>query len=85
MSDRPVFICECGSNGLAVSHTWQVRTKYEEVAVVGADGQFQFDGRSEVATEEEAHEWIAYCGGCGHGVSVEWLDEQRVKLIVASG
>lgn len=82
MSDKPLFLCDCGSDVLAVSHTWRETARYEEVGHVEADGSVVFEKKDKLESEESEHEWIAYCGGCGHGVTAEWLDEHQIELIV---
>lgn len=81
MSEEPFFSCECGSTALAVSHKWTRKSSMEEVAFVDGQGHYTFDDPAELAQEEVDHEWIAYCGGCGHGVTVEWLEEGHVRLL----
>jgi hypothetical protein len=80
MAEQPFFSCPCGSTVLAVSHRWTARANMEEVGVVGDDGKFALDPPVELAREDVEHEWIAYCGGCGHGVTVNWLDGGHVRL-----
>ena len=86
MNNEPFFICsDCGSSVLAISHTWTHRTGFEQVGFVKEDGQYDFDEEKKLEESDENHEWIAYCGGCGKGVTVEWLSEERVKVLLASG
>ena len=83
MSQEPYFICsDCGSDVLAVSHTWTEKRHFEEVGIVQHDGGYAFEPPKELGHEDEAHEWIAYCGGCGKGITVEWLSDKRVKLLL---
>ena len=76
------YVCDCGSTALAVSHTWVRKADLEEVGFVGEDGRFTFDDPAQLKREDSNHEWIAYCGGCGKGVTVEWLDEGRVRIVL---
>ena len=85
MSNKPFFICDCGSDVLAVSHKWTRRHNLEEVGFVGDDGRYTFDPATVLDEEDGDHEWIAYCDGCGHGVTVEWLPEGQVRLLLADG
>ncbi len=85
MSGEPFFICECGSDVLALSHTWTNKKNLEEVGKVGADGRYDFEPAQTIEKRDEDHEWIAYCGGCGRGVTVKWLPENRVKLLLEQG
>ncbi len=83
MTKEPFFVCsDCGSNVLALSHTWQKKTEFEEVGYVEDDGRYSFDDSVTVGESDDNHEWIAYCGGCGNGVTVEWLSEDRVRLLI---
>jgi hypothetical protein len=83
MSEEPFFVCsDCGSNVLALSHTWKERARLEEVGYVGDDGRYTFDDQVELGRSDDDHQWIAYCGGCGRGVTVEWLSENRVRLLL---
>ncbi len=82
MSNDSTFICDCGSKVLAVSHTWAQTAKLEEVGFVGEDGRYTFDDPETLNKEELDHEWIAYCGGCGKGITVEWLDDGRVRVVL---
>lgn len=83
MNEEAFFICsECGSNVLAVGHTWSKRTSFEQVGFVNDDGLYTFDKKEKTAEQENDHEWIAYCGGCGKGVTVEWLSEDRIRLLL---
>jgi hypothetical protein len=82
MTKEPFFICDCGSTILAVSHTWTNKTDLEEVGFVGEGGSYEFDEPAQLKLEELDHQWIAYCGGCGKGVTAEWLDEGRVRVIM---
>lgn len=82
MAKDTFFICDCGSTALAVSHTWVHKADMEEVGFVDGDGRYSFDDPSQLKEEDLEHEWIAYCGGCGKGVTVEWLDEGRVRIIL---
>ncbi len=85
MSEEPFYICECGSNVLALSHTWTDKQNLEEVGYVQEGGHYDFDPAQTLHRKDEDHEWIAYCGGCGKGVTVEWLPEKRVKVLLAQG
>lgn len=83
MTQETFYVCsDCGSSVLAVSHTWTEEAEYEEVGYVQDNGRYQFDKRVELDRKDNLHEWIAYCGGCGKGITVEWLPEDRVRLIV---
>lgn len=82
MSNSPFFICDCGSTVLAISHTWTKKQDMEEVGYVDLDGGYTFDEPAAIAETDINHEWIAYCGGCGNGVTVEWLDDHRVKVLL---
>lgn len=83
MTVESFFICsDCGSNVLAIGHTWTEKTEFEEVGHVVGDGRYSFEDRVKTGKGEENHEWIAYCGGCGRGVTVEWLSEDRVQLLL---
>jgi len=82
MANEPYFICDCGSTVLAVSHTWINKADMEEVGFVGDDGRYSFEDPAQVEEKELDHQWVAYCGGCGRGVTVEWLDEGRVRIIL---
>jgi len=83
MTKEPYFICsDCGSNVLAVSQTWKNRTEYEEVGFIGQNGNYTFDEPVTVEEEDMSHEWLAYCGGCGKGVTVEWLSKDRVRVLL---
>lgn len=85
MAEEPFFICaDCGSSVLAVGHTWTEQAEFEEVGQVRADGRYEFGDRVELGRNEDSHEWVAYCGGCGNGVTVEWLSEGRLKLLLQS-
>ena len=81
MESEPYFICECGSDILAISHTWTDRRDMEEVGHVQEDGQYRFDQPYQLKQQDKNHEWIAYCGGCGKGITVEWLPENRIKIV----
>ena len=81
MASEPYFICECGSDILAISHTWTDRRDMEEVGYVQEDGQYRFDQPDQLKQQDKNHEWIAYCGGCGKGITVEWLPENRIKIV----
>jgi hypothetical protein len=52
------------------------------VGYVGDDGRYTFDDQVELGRSNDDHQWIAYCGGCGRGVTVEWLSENRVRLLL---
>lgn len=82
MSEEPFFICECGSDVLALSHTWTKKSNLEEVGYVQGEGQYEFEPSETLNKSDEDHQWIAYCGGCGRGVTVEWLPENRVKVLL---
>jgi hypothetical protein len=83
MNDEPFFICsDCGSNVLAVGHTWTKNANLEQVGYVEERGQYTFEKEEIVSETEDNHEWIAYCGGCGKGVTVEWLSDERLKLVL---
>jgi hypothetical protein len=83
MTKEPFFICsDCGSDVLALSHTWQDHTKLEEVGYVGEDGRYAFEDKVVLDKKDDNHQWIAYCGGCGQGVTVEWLSERRVRVLL---
>ena len=82
MAPEPYFICECGSDILAISHTWTDRRDMEEVGHVQEDGQYRFEQPDQLNQENKNHEWIAYCGGCGKGITVEWLPENRIKIVL---
>jgi len=83
MSNEPFFMCsECGSNVLAVGHTWTKRANFEQVGYVEEDGRYTFEEEEKIDEEEDNHEWIAYCGGCGKGVTVEWLSDERLQLLL---
>ncbi len=83
MSEEAFFVCsDCGSNVLALSHTWSEKARLEEVGYVGDDGRYTFDERVELEHSQGDHHWIAYCGGCGRGVTVEWLSDDRVRLLL---
>lgn len=83
MKKESFFICDCGSTALAVSHTWIHKADMEEVGFVDDNGRYSFDDPAQLKEEELDHEWIAYCGGCGKGVTVEWLDEGHVRIILS--
>lgn len=86
MTKEPFFICsDCGSNVLAIGHTWIRKTEFEQVGYVQEDGQYNFDKQEKIGEKEDDHEWIAYCGGCGKGVTVEWLSEGRIQLLIGNG
>ena len=82
MATTPYFICECGSDVLAVSHTWIDKRGMEEVGFVQEDGQYRFDEPLQVKHEHLNDEWIAYCGDCGKGVTVEWLSDNKLRVIL---
>ena len=83
MTQDAFFICtECGNDVLAISHNWREKARYEEVGYVKGDGRYAFDEKLETNREEDEHEWIAYCGGCHRGITVEWLDEGRIRLLL---
>ena len=83
MSKEPFFICsDCGSNVLAISHSWTKKTDFEQVGTVADDGRYNFDEMDKLNESDYNHEWIAYCGGCGNGVTVEWLSNERVRLLL---
>lgn len=82
MKKESLFICDCGSTALAVSHTWIHKSEMEEVGFVDNNGRYSFDDPAQLKEEKLDHEWIAYCGNCGKGVTVEWLDEGRVRIIL---
>lgn len=82
MSNEPFFICECGSTVLALSHTWINRSQNEEVGFIDDGGRYTFNEAEELGQEDVDHEWVAYCGGCGKGVTVEWLEEGRVRVLL---
>lgn len=82
MAKESFFICDCGSTALAVSHTWVRKADMEEVGFVDENGRYTFDEPTQLEEVELEHEWIAYCGGCGNGVTVEWLDNGRVRIIL---
>ena len=83
MNEEAFFICsECGSNVLAVGHTWTQRSSFEEVGFVQHDGRYSFDEKEKTGEQEDNHEWIAYCGGCGKGVTVEWSSDDRIRLLL---
>ena len=82
MSETPFFICDCGSTVLAISHTWTKKRDMEEVGHADGGGGYVFDKPAALAETEIDHEWIAYCGGCGQGVTVEWLDDNRIKVLL---
>ncbi len=81
MASEPYFICECGSDILAISHTWTDRRDMEEVGYVKEGGQYRFDHPDQLKQQDKNHEWIAYCGGCGKGITVEWLPENQIKIV----
>lgn len=54
----------------------------EEVGFVQNGGKYRFDEPTQLNHEHLNDEWIAYCGGCGKGVAVEWLPENRVKVLL---
>jgi hypothetical protein len=83
MTREPFFICsDCGSNVLALSHTWSHRKDLEEVGFVQEDGRYAFDDQVILEDGEVDHQWIAYCGGCGKGVTVEWVSEDRIRVLL---
>jgi hypothetical protein len=83
MSKEPFFICsDCGSSVLAISHTWTKNAVFEQVGSVQEGGVYSFDKTEKTGETEDNHEWIAYCGGCGKGVTVEWLSDDRVKILL---
>jgi hypothetical protein len=82
MVQEPYFICDCGSDILAISHTWTDRRKMEEVGHVLENGQYSFDQPDQLNQQDNNHEWIAYCGGCGKGITVEWLPGNRIKIVL---
>ena len=82
MSNESFFICECGSTVLALSHIWIRRSKVKEVGFAGEDGRYTLGVAKELDRQDIEHEWLAYCGGCGKGVTVEWLEQSRVRLLL---
>lgn len=82
MSNDSYFMCECDSKVLAVSHTWAQKANFEEVGFVGEDGRYIFDDAETLKQEDLDHEWITYCGGCGKGIILEWLDDGRVRVVL---
>lgn len=83
MSIEPFFICsDCGSTVLALSHTWTKKSDLEQVGYAQDDGKYSFDKTEKTSETDDNHEWIAYCGGCGKGVTVEWLSEDRVRILL---
>lgn len=81
MTSQPLFLCECGSDVLAISHTWTERRQMEEVGFVQESGAYRFDEPKSLKHDHLNDEWIAYCGGCGKGITVEWLPENRVRVL----
>ncbi len=85
MTSDAFFTCDhCGGQALALSHTWRQTQHLEEVGFAREDGSYAFADAVVLNEAAGEHEWIAYCGDCGHGVSVEWLDEGRIRLIQRS-
>lgn len=80
MSSEPFFMCVCGSTILAVSHSWTNHRKMEEIGHVAEDGRYRMGDRMTIEEDDLNHQWVAYCGGCGHGVTVEWLDGNKLRL-----
>ena len=71
----PYFVCQCGSDVLASSHTWTEKRDMEEGGFVEEGGKSKFDQPEQVKHELLDDEWIAYCGGSGKGITVEWLPD----------
>lgn len=83
MANEPLFACsDCGSTVLAISHTWTEEKDLEEVGTVQEDGRYAFEKKVQLDQRDGNHEWVAYCGGCGHGVTLEWIAEDRVRVLV---
>ena len=82
MSKEAFFICECGSIVLAISHNWTEKLRYEQIGQADNGGRYSLDEPLQVEHKTTEEEWIAYCGGCGKGVTVEWISEGRLRLLL---
>ena len=82
MSKVTSFICECGSSILAISHNWTERSLFEQIGEADDEGRYSLKEPLQVEHKTLDEEWVAYCGGCGKGVTVEWLSDNRVRLLL---
>ena len=82
MSRETFFICECGSTVLAISHNWTEQSSYEQLGQADDQGRYSLDEPLQVERKTLEEEWIAYCGGCGKGVTMEWISEGRLQLLL---
>ena len=82
MSQETFFICECGSTVLAISHNWTEQSRYEQIGQADDKGRYSLGEPLQVEHKTMEEEWIAYCGGCGKGVTVEWISEGRLRLLM---
>jgi hypothetical protein len=82
MSKETFFICECGSTVLAISHNWTEQPRYEQIGQADDEGHYSLDEPLQVEHETMDEEWVAYCGGCGKGITVEWISDRRVRLLL---
>ena len=82
MSKETYFICECGTTVLALSHNWTEQSRCEQIGEVDGEGRYWLGEPLQVDHKTIEEEWIAYCGGCGKGVTVEWISEGRLRLLL---
>ncbi|UCG23288.1 MAG: hypothetical protein JSW55_14175 [Chloroflexota bacterium] len=80
MGKETSYICDCGSTVLAISHNWTEQSRYEQIGQADEEGRYSLDKPLQVEQKTVEEEWIAYCGGCGKGVTVEWISEGRLLL-----
>ena len=71
MNQETFYIRECGSSILAISHNWTERSQFEQIGEADDEGRYSLKKPLQVEHKTVDEEWVAYCGGCGEGVTAE--------------